>query len=199
MLTRKDGHFAVVTNVREPGVTPGPRSRGELPVRALRGASLPEAFAEIHREAAEYSGFHLLAGSANGLWHYSNRLGSPAEVPSGTFGLSNGTGGRPWPKVADGLGALAGLVSMTDEEALTEAIFSRLADRRRPPDHLLPETGVGVEMERELSSAFIDMPAYGTRCSTVFLVRHGWALLAERVWDPPVVTRTRRWRVTPEA
>ena len=37
----------------------------------------------------------------------------------------------------------------------------------------LPDTGVGLEMERNLSSAFIQLPHYGTRCSTVLLIDEG--------------------------
>ena len=35
------------------------------------------------------------------------------------------------------------------------------------PDTLLPATGLPLPMERALSAAYIDLPEYGTRCSTV--------------------------------
>ena len=34
----------------------------------------------------------------------------------------------------------------------------------------LPDTGVGLELERLLGSAFITSPEYGTRCSTVLIM-----------------------------
>ena len=37
-------------------------------------------------------------------------------------------------------------------------------------DHRLPDTGVGIEMERLLSSIYIKSPKYGTRARTVLLI-----------------------------
>ena len=45
-----------------------------------------------------------------------------------------------------------------------------MADRTKAPDELLPRTGVGIEWERELSAKFIEMPNYGTRCTTILLI-----------------------------
>jgi len=62
-----------------------------------------------------------------------------------------------------------------------EELFARLSDRTRPADSLLPETGIGPEWERLLSSAFIASADYGTRSSTVVLVnRDGRTTFAER-------------------
>jgi uncharacterized protein with NRDE domain len=38
------------------------------------------------------------------------------------------------------------------------------------PDEQLPDTGVGLELERLLSAPFIRGARYGTRCSSVVLV-----------------------------
>nr|MBA2246214.1 NRDE family protein [Gemmatimonadota bacterium] len=49
------------------------------------------------------------------------------------------------------------------------------------PEAELPDTGVGQEWERALSSLFIRTPVYGTRASTVLLVdRAGAASFVER-------------------
>jgi uncharacterized protein with NRDE domain len=45
-----------------------------------------------------------------------------------------------------------------------------LKDQQRPPDELLPDTGIGLEWERRLSTLFITSPIYGTRSSTLLLV-----------------------------
>jgi uncharacterized protein with NRDE domain len=45
-----------------------------------------------------------------------------------------------------------------------------LQDGSVAPDELLPDTGVGLEMERMLSPLFISSPGYGTRSSTVILI-----------------------------
>ena len=60
-----------------------------------------------------------------------------------------------------------------------------LADREPTPPEQLPDTGIGPEWERLLSSPFIVSPRYGTRCSTAILVdRSGEATFVERSFDP---------------
>jgi uncharacterized protein with NRDE domain len=73
------------------------------------------------------------------------------------------------------------LTRLPDESAL----FDLLRDERQADDARLPRTGVSVEWERLLSSAFIRAGDYGTRCSTVLLIdRHGQVRLTEWSWDP---------------
>ncbi len=53
------------------------------------------------------------------------------------------------------------------------------------PDEQLPQTGVSLEWERLLSSAFVRAPDYGTRCSTIIRIeREGRAYFDEWSWDP---------------
>lgn len=49
-------------------------------------------------------------------------------------------------------------------------IFRLLADRSPADDDCLPDTGVGMEVERVLSPLFITSPVYGTRSSTLVVV-----------------------------
>lgn len=69
------------------------------------------------------------------------------------------------------------------EAALVEELFSVLGDRTRPSDADLPDTGVGIELERNFSSIHVsevmktlgsdekaEAHSYGTRTSTVVLV-----------------------------
>jgi uncharacterized protein with NRDE domain len=49
------------------------------------------------------------------------------------------------------------------------ALLAMLEDRTLAPDDELPETGVGLARERALSPKFIELPEYGTRCSTALL------------------------------
>ena len=61
-------------------------------------------------------------------------------------------------------------------------------------DDDLPQTGIAPDAERALSAAFIRMPNYGTRSSTVFLVdRHGDALFIERRCEPDAPIEERRF------
>ncbi|HYQ93095.1 MAG TPA: NRDE family protein, partial [Candidatus Competibacteraceae bacterium] len=64
-----------------------------------------------------------------------------------------------------------------------EALLRLLEDRRRAPDHLLPNTGVDLEWERLLSPLFIESPNYGTRSSTVLQIdRQGGIEVTEKTW-----------------
>ncbi len=57
-------------------------------------------------------------------------------------------------------------------------------DREQAPDHQLPDTGIGIELERLLSSCFIHSEVYGTRASTVFLIhRDGSRQFIEQNWN----------------
>jgi uncharacterized protein with NRDE domain len=130
----------------------------------------PEEYVrEVHRERAAYDGFNLLVGTPDALFSYSNRSEQLTEVGAGVHGLSNRLLDSPWPKVERGKAAMGHLRDY-DPEALVDHLFAVLADRAPAPDHTLPDTGIDLERERVLSSAFIATPNYGTRCSTILLI-----------------------------
>lgn len=52
----------------------------------------------------------------------------------------------------------------------TETLLAALADASPAADLELPDTGVGVELERLLSPPFVAGEIYGTRCSSIVLV-----------------------------
>lgn len=175
------GRFAAVTNVREPGVPKGARSRGELPRDYLLGTTPPEAFA-ASLDGSAYSGFNLLLADAGSLWYLSNRDGGPRQLKPGIYGVSNHLLDTPWPKLASAKDrfalALPGLPAM-------EGLFEILADREIVPDHRLPATGVSLAWERLLSAIFVVSEAYGTRASTVVTRdREGRLRLEERRFGP---------------
>jgi uncharacterized protein with NRDE domain len=163
----EDGRFAAVTNVREPGVPKGVRSRGLLPRDYLLGEQSPAAYAAA-QDGAAYSGFNLLVADEASLWYLSNRDGAPRELKPGVYGLSNHLLDTPWPKLTTAklrfTQALGGLPALED-------FFEILADGEIVPDHALPETGLTLEWERLLSAIFVRSATYGTRASTV-VTRH---------------------------
>jgi uncharacterized protein with NRDE domain len=182
---RRDGRWALVTNVREGGLrAPGARSRGELvpQVLAHHGAPL-DALRAIAPDGARYNGFNLLGGTrAHAAWT-SNRAREVVPLPAGLHGLSNALLDTPWPKVARMKGVLAGWCARGDDDLAP--LFAALFDRTRASDANLPATGVTLERERMLSAPFIVSDDYGTRCSTVFTIdRHGHAHFHERSFDP---------------
>lgn len=172
-ITRQ-GRFAAVTNVREPGRNqPDALSRGELSSAFLLGTQPAlDYLSALQRKADAYNGFNLVCGDAGNLFHYSNRNGDPVRLAAGLHGVSNHLLDTPWPKVSGGKADLAALLQQTD--FAPEDLLALLNQRQIAPDNTLPDTGVGLAMERVLSSRFIHAPgmAYGTRASTVLRVTH---------------------------
>ncbi|HUF80417.1 MAG TPA: NRDE family protein, partial [Burkholderiales bacterium] len=127
-----------------------------------------------------YGGFTLLAGNLERLCALSNRGGGIKELAPGVHGLSNHLLNTPWPKIIHGKRRLTALLQ-ADETGLISGLFEALTDRTAASDADLPDTGVGAGRERELSPAFIAGERYGTRASTVVLVkRDGEVLFSER-------------------
>lgn len=172
------GRFAALTNIRDPRAEQGSRSRGELPLRFLQGDLGPEAFLnQLRSTARDYSGFNLLVGDRHALWHFNSHGGQAQALPAGIHGVSNAGLNTPWPKLERAKAALAAVQDEPDEPAL----FALLADSTKPDDKVLPNTGVGMELERLLGSVFITSPTYGTRASTlVFAHADGRRRIVER-------------------
>ena len=182
----RGGRVAALTNFRDPrSKTDGAPSRGFLVSDfLLKTQPAREYLEDLAARARLYNGFNLIAGDARGLFYYSNRSGAPAELKPGVYGLSNHLLDTPWPKVGRGAAALAEAVRR-DPTLAPETLFDILADDARAADEFLPDTGVGLELERVLSPLFIRSPVYGTRCSTALLVgTDGRVTFAERTFDP---------------
>jgi uncharacterized protein with NRDE domain len=177
----RSGRFAAVTNYRQ-GVprSTSRRSRGELTHHFLAGTDSPADYVlRVAERREEYNGFSLIAGTARELYFYSNRGGAAQRVSPGVHGLSNHLLDEPWPKVTAGVTILNELLDARESE-IVESLSAVLADRTPAPDYRLPSTGVDRIRERALSAAFIAGDAYGTRASTILLVRaDGHVLLRE--------------------
>jgi uncharacterized protein with NRDE domain len=198
------GRFAAITNNRQaPPKTVAPRSRGELTRDFLTGDADPERYVEdIAKRGDDYGGYSLIAGTPRGLYFCSNRAALPQAIAPGVHGLSNRLLDEPWPKVLRGMSVLESLADAS-ESALLDGLFAVLADSSVAPDHLLPATGIARERERDLSALFIPGEAYGTRASTVVLVRSdGDVVFAERSFGPrgrPLGTAEQRFTLQPQA
>jgi uncharacterized protein with NRDE domain len=173
-ISKASGRLAAVTNYREPNAGKGQISRGRLVTDFLRNnVPAAEYLVEVEVRRNDYSGFNLLAGEFNRdrceLLYYSNR-GSDgiARLGPGVYGLSNHVLDTPWPKVRNGTERLGQLIGLPDLDV--QLLFDLLADDSPADDAELPDTGVGYEVEKALSSIFIQTPNYGTRCSSVITV-----------------------------
>lgn len=180
--------FAALTNIRAPhDFRPDAPTRGALVADFLEGEmNAPDYLATIAPTADAYNGFNLILGDHDGIYWYSNRAGNDARngqaLEPGIYGVSNGLLDAPWPKV---LRTKASFASLLLQGAPEEAYFEMLADTTRAPDLRLPDTGVPIEVERQLSAVCIEIDGYGTRTSTVVkLYRDREPELHERVLQP---------------
>jgi uncharacterized protein with NRDE domain len=165
--THSDGRFAALTNIRNPNLPPGQRSRGELVAQYLtRDISIENYLAEVAHRSAEYGGFNLLVGNREQLYYLSGASPEPRLLDEGVYGLSNAGLDTPWPKVEK---AKAALTTQLDEPN-PMALMALLSDPTTAPMADLPDTGVSLATETLLSSVFIASPNYGTRASTVLIV-----------------------------
>jgi uncharacterized protein with NRDE domain len=130
---------------------------------------------------ASYNGFNVIFSDGERLGIYESVPGHGRELGPGIYGLSNHLLDTPWPKVLRAKSRLQeALGSMTDTAPLLEL----LRDDLPAPDDQLPRTGVSLEWERLLSSAFVRARDYGTRSSTIIRIdARGRAYFDEWSWS----------------
>jgi uncharacterized protein with NRDE domain len=187
LQVHRAGRLAAVTNVRVgPPGDATPRSRGAL-VHAL--ARDPRAaWPDIAAHAGDYGRFNLLAWDGARLDFASNHPQWRREaIAPGVHALSNADLDAPWPKALRARDALARWLQSDAADAAQpwmEPLFAALAHARPAADADLPDTGVGIDLERRLSASFILGADYGTRCTTVVLVERDAIHVAERRFGP---------------
>jgi uncharacterized protein with NRDE domain len=184
MAMNKRGKISLVTNYRDPNnINPQAPSRGQLVSDYLLNGDTPEEYlTKVSINASRYNGFNLLTGYADELWYFSNYGEGIQKLSPGVYGLSNHLLDTPWPKVQRGKEKFS--TSIRNSVIEPEQLFELLYDEQRAEDQLLPDTGVGLERERALSSMFIKTNGYGTRCSTVVTItKENEVKFAERVFD----------------
>jgi uncharacterized protein with NRDE domain len=182
------GRLALVTNVRG-GLRPDPAapSRGRIVTDWLAARQDTGDF-WMRTALSGYNGFNLIAADfqhGECFWA-SNTAAYPMRLERGVYGLSNGLLDTPWPKVQALKSRMVMAMSATDSvDELATQLFAALADRNPAADEALPQTGVPIEWERRLSSAFIRSPDhdYGTRCSTLVIAERGGRHLMTHVFE----------------
>lgn len=174
------GRFAALTNFRDPQTrkTDAP-SRGQLVSGFLVSGSKPRDYLEeVAKFAPDYNGFNLLAGDIHEVFYFSSRSGAVQQLSPGVHGLSNHLLDTPWPKVVRGKRRLQSVLA---GKPSPETLLEVLQDREPVSESELPNTGIGLEMERVLSPALIVSEQYGTRASTVVMFgRDGGVSFSER-------------------
>lgn len=169
----KEGRFAALTNYRAPDHMKASNklSRGEIVKNYLAGNDTPINFLERLKENKDaYVGFNVIIGNAEEMFYYNNIENKVTKLKQGkTYGLSNHFLNTPWPKVIKGRENLRKYMSNNDQINENE-LFDLLLDAEEAGDEKLPNTGIGIDLERKLSPLFIQLPDYGTRCSTVLTI-----------------------------
>src|SRR5512133_5943 len=182
----KRGRLACVTNVRRMAVPdPAAPSRGGLVSSFVRGNQSARMFSdELAGRALAFAGFNLLLWDGTDLRYLNNHPRFVSrEVPPGVHVVSNADLDTPWPKTEKLRRAMAAWVASGVEDE--SPLLTALADRTPAADADLPDTGVGLDLERLLSPAFIVSPGYGTRCTTVVALRRdGSARFSEWRFEP---------------
>ena len=167
----KQGKFAAITNFRDlKNLKTDAPSRGKLTLDFLLSDISPqEYYAELLPKLNDYNGFNLLLGTADELFYFSNMTDELMKIESGIHGISNAILDTPWPKVGKGKQQLQNLIQREEIHAFEviryiKKLLLQLKTRN------LPDTGVGIDLERMLSPIFIKSEKYGTRCSSVVMV-----------------------------
>ncbi|KAF8059408.1 TANGO2 [Scenedesmus sp. PABB004] len=178
-------------------------SRGALTTDFLTSATPPLAYLQS-LPAASYFGFNLLVGdlATREVAYVSNRdPRGPRALPPGCYGVSNGLL-QEWPKVRKGLASLLSVLGLPADQQEQQPQQQPQQESQQQPQEpqqqelpwaelfggvmgdatkvaegeALPLTGVGEELDRRLSSIFVEpfemQPGvrYGTRSQTVIAV-----------------------------
>jgi uncharacterized protein with NRDE domain len=164
----RSGRWAALTNYREPSEAAFNRSRGDIVRDYLTGEQSARDFSRrIQQIGDEFDGFNLLLGDRReALWLSNRGDGAARALENGIYGLSNHLLETPWPKVVRGKDILRARLG---HRMVTDSLFDPLKDQTVYEDGL-PDTGIGPETEKLLSSAFISSETYGTRSSSLIVL-----------------------------
>ena len=183
LAVTREGRFAAVTNVRAGPPRRGKRSRGALVADFVRGAAPPDDFAQnIARLREEFGPFNLIVGDRDGAWGASTLSETAWRFTDGVHVLSNGPPAPRWPKAQHLDDMFAGALRADADDA---ALLDLLGDASQPQESALPDTGIGLELEKFLAPVFIRGNEYGTRASTLaYTSDDGTVTLRERRFGP---------------
>jgi len=180
----RSGRFAALTNFRDPAAASrNAPSRGALVTAFLENSwATGEGLGEIAQRGERCNPFNVLCSDGETLGIYESTTGQARVLEPGVYALSNHLLDTPWPKVRQ---AKSRLTEALDELPQSAAMLDLLRDSEPAVDADLPRTGVSLELERMLSSAFVSGEEYGTRCSTIVTTDSGGKIdFSEWTWDP---------------
>ncbi len=164
LAVTRSGRFAAVTNLRGSVRDAQKRSRGELVSDFVRDDTDPSSYVDqVSRRAAEYAGFHLVAGVRDEVVLLS---GAVSKLGDGVRSLSNAPAGIRWPKVDIAEMELRKLLSIASADDLVAATLQFLSRR--------------LGTNRAESEVFIAGERYGTRSSSAIVMSDEEVVFAEQ-------------------
>ena len=188
------GDFAALTNVRDTAGNNSSKSRGDLIKSFFKER---KKFQQNLVNSNDYDGFNLIYGNMNNLFYHSNRSETRKKITKGVHVLSNAALNTQWPKVVHLKEGLEKLLVTEDAEELVRKLFKISEADSHFSDEMLPDTGVGIELERILSPLFIKSEKYGTRSSTVILLdNENNCTFIERTYVPERMERRFQFKIT---
>lgn len=192
----RHGHLAALTNYRSPARADTP-SRGELVTAFLSGSANAATYlSTLSQRCAHYNPFNLLVYDGQHLMGLESRTAKVLTMQPGVGAVSNADFQIPWPKLVLLKNGLTHAVSTQDT---SHTALSALLHHATPAaDADLPRTGLALERERALSSAFIATPDYGTRACSVVRITRKKVVFTQDVFGAhgPEQTLTQSYAVT---
>lgn len=185
----KNGRWALLTNYRDlTNLKENPPSRGDLALNFLKSEDSASQYLFLIQESAHlYNGYNLLVGDKESILHYSNYSDKITAITPGVHGLSNALLNTAWPKLEIAKSALSQHIHQNKIDS--NSLFNILMNETKAQETELPETGLSKEMERAVSSIFINTKNYGTRCSTLLLIDNAGNIeFTERRFKPNSTT-----------
>lgn len=193
--SRKVSFLTNVRNFRKP-LLPHPKSRGKLVLDFLlspKDLSSRDYRTEVSSHASEFEGFNLFVYDGKEAHYVGGDPLQESKLEPGFHAVSNASWNTVWPKTAKlkaNVKQVFDSIPMNHDNWLslvTLEFFRLLSDAEIvKEDSLLPDTGIGLERERYLSSIRIRVPGYGTRASTVLFYGKNEVEIVERTFPDPL-------------
>ncbi|MGI9317893.1 MAG: NRDE family protein [bacterium] len=184
----KGGQFAAVTNYRESSsFKSDARSRGELVTRFLAEGFQKDGGRNFHQFLESnyryYNPFNLIYGDKHAVWAWGHAGSSPNKLTAGFHSVSNGPIDQPWPKMSRGVEKLTQYIQ--DSRSIEpNQLLAIMQDTTQAEFGQLPDTGLDIAREQQLSSIFVRGSEYGTRTTTLIRFSSECIEISECNYDP---------------
>lgn len=180
----QNGNLGILTNYRDlKNIQINAPSRGHIITEyLLSNETALQYLQKLKTKAGEYNGFNIILSDSKGLYHFSNHSKEITQLKPGIYGLSNALLDTPWPKLVKLKSDFT--QSIAQNNLQPAHLFQILKNQEKAAEEELPQTGLDDQMEKAVSSIFIQTSNYGTRCSTLIFKRKDYSFeMIERQYD----------------